>query len=694
MISFKMRLSYSTIEKFKTCPRWFYLYKVKNLRIPSDMGYAIRGNIVHHALEDYYLNKGSYMEYMEDIRLEFLDAWEKSDLKKHSMLKYKREETYEMVMKGIQMCLDITDCEYKFEFRTPDYHYVGYADVMNRNTHEIKDYKTSTWRKGHSETCYREQMKYYSWAYEKDFGVTPTTELLFLKHGRSIEEKFTKEDHNEVEEEVKSISKFIDENKTEDKYPKSFGSKLLCPRFCPYKDICFGSTMKFNLEIKGNRIYIKDNLPLPVVKQLDNKFSFEADNIHWIKKSGSGWDGITRFYHRQSQSLPIGFLNPLLKTLRHWAEHNEDLFAYELKDLRVIPQECDSYIKDSQLYGITLRNYQKEAVDIFMKEKQGILNLSVGAGKTEVGAEIIRQVNGKTIWITHKKELLQQTKERLEKRLGIEVGIYQGENKDLSKQVTVAMIQSLHKILQTNSMRVQLVIVDECHHAKAKTWYKSLNKIVAPYRLGLSGSINNDKENMYIHAQLGDVIKEVTSADLMTLGYLAIPTIKMHKIYSQSTIGDWREIEVDAIINNEERNNIIRDIAINDPGFCVVIVKRIEHGEKLQEVIPNSVFINGQIKDKDREQIMKDARSGKIKCLIGTVINEGIDLPNIDTIILAGGGKSDIQTIQSAGRVLRKNVDKEKSIHDFLDDGKFIKAHSKQRMRIYNSYSNVEIIDK
>jgi superfamily II DNA or RNA helicase len=213
----------------------------------------------------------------------------------------------------------------------------------------------------------------------------------------------------------------------------------------------------------------------------------------------------------------------------------------------------------------------------------------------------------------------------------------------------------------------------------------------AEYRIGLSGSLNENPKNLYIWSQLGYIIHEINSEELIEQEYLAMPEIRMITIHNYDVLGTWPEVREEFIIHNEIRNNEIRVICIEDTGFVVIIVNLIEHGELLQKIIPDSEFINGELDKPTREKIMHDAREGKLKVLIGTVINEGIDLPNIDTIILAGGGKSDIQTIQSAGRVLRKNGLKTKTIIDFYDTGKYLREHSNERKKVYEKYGKVLI---
>jgi len=86
---------------------------------------------------------------------------------------------------------------------------------------------------------------------------------------------------------------------------------------------------------------------------------------------------------------------------------------------------------------------------------------------------------------------------------------------------------------------------------------------------------------------------------------------------------------------------------------------------------------------------MEDFKKGKIKCLIGTsVIGEGVDLPNANVLIMAGGGKARSQVMQNIGRVLR--ICKGKTfakIYDFEDRGsEWLSDHSAQRQDVYSIY--------
>ena len=81
---------------------------------------------------------------------------------------------------------------------------------------------------------------------------------------------------------------------------------------------------------------------------------------------------------------------------------------------------------------------------------------------------------------------------------------------------------------------------------------------------------------------------------------------------------------------------------------------------------------------------MKD---GELDCIIAsTIFDEGVDIPILDTLILAGGGKSKVRAMQRIGRVIRKYPKKKKAfVIDFLDNATYLKNHSAARKRMYET---------
>ena len=136
---------------------------------------------------------------------------------------------------------------------------------------------------------------------------------------------------------------------------------------------------------------------------------------------------------------------------------------------------------------------------------------------------------------------------------------------------------------------------------------------------------------------------------------------------------------------------------ISQSGNTLVLVDRITAGEKLQELIPNSTFIRGETKLKDRKDQYDEISDSDNKVLIATygVASVGINIPRIFNLILIEPGKSFIRVIQSIGRGIRKAKDKDfVQIWDITSTCKFAKRHLTQRKKFYKEANYPFTVEK
>ncbi len=379
----------------------------------------------------------------------------------------------------------------------------------------------------------------------------------------------------------------------------------------------------------------------------------------------------------------------------------------EIQDLRRKPEKPVSIPECIELGNIKLRDYQIRAIQQAIRCGRGILDMSVGSGKTEVACGIIKVLGLKTVFIVHTKALLYQTKKRIEERLGEEVGII-GDSIRKIRKVTVASIQSLYRHLKDKEIvdflaSVDVLFVDEAHHISNNTYQKVLLKTDAYYRFGLSGTPLNreDDGSMYVVGTLGKVVITITPEKLIQEGYLVQPEIHFVEFWGKNGEVDekatsvWKEIYSRNIIENKDRNRLIascvKQILTSKKRRILVIVKEVQHGKKLQEILEEELncyvpFLwSKNFKMKER-LVLQRFEEGKIPVLIASpIFDEGVDIPSIDVIVIAGGGKSYIKSIQRVGRGMRLAKGKDRLIViDFIDYIHPILArHSALRMKAY-----------
>jgi superfamily II DNA or RNA helicase len=402
------------------------------------------------------------------------------------------------------------------------------------------------------------------------------------------------------------------------------------------------------------------------------------------------WDGYISLMATIS-SFPTGLLTLVMKALYDK--------GYEINLLGQFGG-IDAKIDPSCLNDVTLRDYQTDAVEKLLFMGRGIAKMATNSGKTEVIAAIIKTLDiPSTIIIVHRKELMYQTAQRLEDRLGVEVGII-GDSMYSRCRVVVAMVQTLYNHLiymRRNKIKDmmfpdnELLVVDECHHVSSDSMMDVISHIPGRYRFGLSGTpLKYDVlSDMKLIAATGDVLVDVTNEYMIQEGYSAKPVIKMY-IIEETNDALWKMDYPDAyksmVVNNKQRNDIIIDYANVSEGVVLVLVNQLEQGRLLRDAIPDSIFVHGSDSTSHRQGVLGDMREATKGIFIASpIFDEGIDVPAVDTVILAGGGKGHVKLLQRIGRGLRQKAEcNELIVIDFMDDtNKYLLEHSQDRIYVY-----------
>lgn len=403
------------------------------------------------------------------------------------------------------------------------------------------------------------------------------------------------------------------------------------------------------------------------------------------------WDGKKRFYHNKWNSFPTGLLERARMALGQ--------FEVNVIDKRKAPKPTAFILPE----GHTLRDYQREVVKKAVRQERGIIKVATGGGKTLMAANIIAAIGVNTVFFSLTKDLLHQARAAFAAVLDQEIGII-GDGDRIIKPVTVATVQSWQQ-----DATFDMTFFDECHHVAADTCYKTMQALKSHYRFGLSATpYRDDGKDLEIEAALGHTIASINASDLIDMGYLVPPTItiletplaevKRHKEGKRKNkkIEKWENTYDSQIVYNEPRHEFISDLVRSletSRDAILVLVQRLEHGERLASLIPGSVFLSGQDSAKKRGEALQGVHKGEIKTLLATSLaDEGLDLPIVDTLVLAGGGQSETRCLQRVGRALRPYPGKKDAlVIDFYDDQDYLRDHAKKRIRIYETERNFTV---
>ena len=182
---------------------------------------------------------------------------------------------------------------------------------------------------------------------------------------------------------------------------------------------------------------------------------------------------------------------------------------------RICPLRAISYSSNINLY-----DYQERAVKAALEGRNGVLVMPCGAGKTQTALEIISRIGGKTLWLTHTSDLLNQSFNRAKSVLNADVGSYgtiTGGKVNIGSGITFATVQTMSRIdLAAYRDAWDVVIVDECHKAiggptKVMQFYKVLSNLSCRYKFGLTATPKRaDGLERAMFSLIGDVLYEVS----------------------------------------------------------------------------------------------------------------------------------------------------------------------------------------
>ena len=453
------------------------------------------------------------------------------------------------------------------------------------------------------------------------------------------------------------------------------------------------------------------NLPVDVRRKIANKLKFTVPYARYLPQYKLGrWDGKIGFFGLGGNGF-VNHLDVIINLLhQNGVEIDEVEDQREKVDLQFATID-KNYLSDkvwpkghvAEGESIELRDYQVEVINNFLKNPQSLQEVATGAGKKIITACLSKLCEpiGRTLVIVPNKGLVTQTEDDY-KIVGLDVGVYFGDRKELNKTHTICTWQSLNvldkktkdgeaKVTLSEFLQgVKTVIIDEVHQAKAEVLKKLLTQHLnhAPIRWGLTGTVPKEQfEFQAILAGIGPVINQISAKELQEKGVLSNCHVNIVQMIDTLVHKNYQE-ELKYLVTNKDRITYISKLIekISQSGNTLVLVDRITAGEKLQELIPNSTFIRGETKLQDRKDQYQEISESDNKVLIATygVASVGINIPRIFNLILIEPGKSFIRVIQSIGRGIRKAKDKDfVQIWDITSTCKFAKRHLTQRKKFY-----------
>ena len=374
-----------------------------------------------------------------------------------------------------------------------------------------------------------------------------------------------------------------------------------------------------------------------------------------------------------------------------------------MKMKKMILKIIEKFLTQDELEYIPIKNIKKlnkkiNCYDLQVEDVHSFIGNGIVNHNTTIMSAFIRFCNLPTLILVNKVMLGSQLRDDFKKD-GIDCGLCSGKGV-IEGKCMVSTIQSVKKL--GDLTRFKVVLSDETHNCSSSTFQDFFKQFGCALKYGFSASPYRTGDYLgyaKIRQFLGSPIIKIESSELLENEVMAKPHIYLVKNEcKEDEYFDYATAYTEEIVNGKRRNNIIKDITDVYKSGVLIVVNIVEHGEILQKLIPNSMFISGETPIDVRQQAIKDFDSGELPVLIGsTILQEGISITHMKAMILACGGKSNVAILQKIGRSLRYKAGEKTEVdfYDFVDTAKFLSKHSKMRVNLYKKagYNDIKLLN-
>jgi superfamily II DNA or RNA helicase len=476
---------------------------------------------------------------------------------------------------------------------------------------------------------------------------------------------------------------------------------------------------------KKNEVYlILKDLEPSTSQELSSFFTFEVPGAKFMPMYRNRmWDGKIRLFSPGSGEIYVGLL-PYIK--KFCDRNNVDyIIGGGVEDDRdVVREVVRGFVKSlkpkSKGKSLKIRDYQIDAVHHAIARNRALLVSPTASGKSLIIYALVRyyhMMGLKTLILVPTTSLVEQMYTDFED-YGWSSGtycqkIYQGHDRKVTRDVVISTWQSIYKMPKKYFEQFGCIIGDEAHLFKAKSLTGIMTKLhQCKYRFGLTGTLDGTQTHQLVLEGLFGAVENIITTkkliDSKTLADLKIKCIILKHPNIREKMAYAEELQY--LVGNENRNKFIQDLLLHIDGNTLCLFQLVEkHGQILYDQVKDAVkdrkvfFVYGGTNARTREDIRSIVEKEKKSIIIASygTFSTGINIRNINNIVLASPSKSKIRVLQSIGRGLRLSESKSSIlVFDIADDmtykrvRNFTLTHFMERINIYNEQQFVYEISK
>jgi superfamily II DNA or RNA helicase len=436
-------------------------------------------------------------------------------------------------------------------------------------------------------------------------------------------------------------------------------------------------------DIYGNSRFIDFAL-----RTRNERVAFEIDGLTWHVPDATSVEKYEDDLLRQNSLVHLGW------RLFRWTDRQIAQQPEQVKEQLALFLEgiagllsFDDFLPRQTGEVVELREHQDDALQSLEALRDAgktiaLLDHATGAGKTVTAISDARRLGGRTLWLVHTRNLVNQTQKEFERLWSeVDTGRYYGGTHESEAYNVVGSMQSVADNLEDfGPNEFAYLVIDEAHHAAAETYRRVLEYFQPRFILGLTATAQRaDGQNLLELfrdcAHRLTLREAVERGELVPIRCVRVQTnIKLSKVrYNQV---QYNRKDIEEVIAIPARDRLIVDTYLQHvPGRkAVAFAVNVRHGQDLAEEFRRrgvaAASVSGRMSNKDRDRNLQEFAEGHLQVLCACdILNEGWDCPAVEVLLMARPTLSRVIYLQQLGRGTRKAPGKECLIvFDFVDN--------------------------
>jgi superfamily II DNA or RNA helicase len=433
------------------------------------------------------------------------------------------------------------------------------------------------------------------------------------------------------------------------------------------------------------------------IKTKSNKFAIECDGYNYHAPGRVSRERFNELEIKRNETLRQGY--QLISFSKDQVIDNPDECIYELRRSVNSDRELFDLFLNRSKGQIKPHDAQQKALDALIKARNGGLDkglvvLATGLGKTYLSAFDAVESKAKTIlFIVHVDFILKQARNSFEKVMPgriKEMGFYTGKVKETEgKKIIFTTIQTINKEKNLSLFKptfFDYIVIDESHHTAAESYKKIINYFSPKFLLGLTATPDRMDKKDILEFYGNNLLFEMNQAEAIKQGYLVslnykgfLDNVDYSGIHYNGFRYDVNDLNKALMIEKRDAAIIkkFKELALNKKtiGFCVSIEHADWMANSFRKAGFDAVSIHSKINNENTDGAYQDAtelinafdKSNHQIAFVVDMLNEGIDIPDVECLLMLRPTESSTVLTQQIGRGLRiATGKKEILILDFI----------------------------